>query len=148
MKIGIIYGTNRPNMATSKIVDWLKSALEQKGFNVEMGLNEEFVNFDCDVYIVGSSVYAFRVWKPFRQFIKENRSHLKGKPIAIFVVCGLEKLNKLYFRSIKKNLSLEPNTRASFKGYGDLDKKGDFELQQKTRVDEWVEILEKLFKEK
>lgn len=146
MKIGLIYGTNRPNMATTEIVGWLESSLKQKGFTVEVGLNEEFENFDCDAYIVGSPVYAFRVWKPFISYIKKNKKYLQEKPTAMFVVCGIGKLKGLYLRSIRKSMSLDPISKMAFKGYGDLQKKGDFDTLQKVRVDEWVEELENLFK--
>ena len=116
MKVGIIYNTNRKE-ATYQIVTWLKSALEQKGFDVVVGKMNDFQDFDCDAFIVGSAVYGFHVEKKFEKYLGDKTDYLRNKPLATFVVCGLTKLSKMYRRGIFENLPSKPISHIAFKGY-------------------------------
>lgn len=141
MKIGIIFSTERKK-ATVQVVDWLISALEQKGFNMEVGMSNEFQKFDCDGYIVGSAVYGFHVLEVLVNFLEENEEHFQGKPVATFVVCQLVKLSRLYKKEISKKLPVEPVSQAVFKGY--RERKGKFEKQE-SKAFEWVNEIDLKF---
>ena len=144
MKVGIIYNTNRKE-ATHKIVVWLKSALEQKNFEVVIGKMNSFQDFDCDAFIVGSAVYGFHVEKKFELFLGKKAEFLRNKPLATFLVCYFTKLSKMYRRGIFENLPSKPISHMAFKGYynpSDI-KKWDSD-GQKAKAIEWVHELERI----
>ncbi len=144
MKIGIIYNTNRKE-ATYQIVVWLESALEQKDFDVVVGEMNNFQEFNCDAFIIGSAVYGFHVEKKFENYLGDKTDYLRNKPIATFVVCGLTKLSKMYRRGIFESLPSKPISHIAFKGYyypSDI-KKWDSN-GQKSKATEWIDEFERI----
>ncbi len=144
MKVGIIYNTNRRE-ATYQIVVWLKSALEHKGFDVTVGKMNDFRDFDCDAFILGSAVYGFHVEKKFERFLGDKKHCLQNKPFATFVVCYFTKLSKMYRRGIFENLPSKPISHRAFKGYfnpSDIQKWDS--NGQKTKATEWVHEFERI----
>ncbi|MFW9993302.1 MAG: flavodoxin family protein [Candidatus Odinarchaeota archaeon] len=143
MIIGIIFSTER-NEATIRVVNWLKSALEQKGHDIKVGRPGNYQDFDCDGFIVGSAVYAFQVQKVLLEFLEEEQIHFQGKPLAIFIVCRFVWLAGRYKKSFLKTLPSKPITQAVFKGYRNGE--GNFE-SQKSRAIEWAREFEAKIKQ-
>jgi menaquinone-dependent protoporphyrinogen IX oxidase len=137
-RIGIIYDTDREE-ATIRVVDWMKETLGQKGLEVKSGKPGEFDNLDYDGFIIGSAIYGFAVrQKKLLRLLEENKEQLRGKSIAIFVVCGAPKLSWLYKRGITKRLPQQPVAQAAFKGYKDEKGREEFIMTQKPKVIEWA----------
>jgi len=149
MKIGIIFGSDREK-ATKEIVEWLQSRLEKNNFEVILAGPDDYDHFeckDCNAYIVGTAVYAFRPWGPFLAFLEQNQELFENiKRIATFVVCGLPALNRfLYMWRVKRRLPIKPISEEIFKGYG--DERGDFEKREKDHVLAWADTLAQEFSE-
>lgn len=160
MKVGIVYGTKRDEAAV-QIVDWMKAAIEEQGGTVVAAKPSEFGDFDCDGYIVGSSVYAFSAKRTgVASFIRAHRNELSQKPVSLFIICGSDPLpdrremtdkffikllkrtflnpNK-YLNSLSRPLRSAPHTQALFKGYQEeKDKIENGFLDQETEVRNWA----------
>jgi menaquinone-dependent protoporphyrinogen IX oxidase len=164
MKIGIIYATKRKE-ATVQIVKWIKVALEKSGHTAVAKKVEDFDDFDCDQYILGTAIYIFSVNRAgIINFLRKNKNNLKNKPCNFFIVCGANKLppqkdskDKPLIKFLKYTF-LDPDKymrglvaylpqgsiskTASFKGYQEESDKitEKFEAQE-VIVTKWAESL-------
>lgn len=160
MKVGIVYGTKRHEAAV-QIVDWMKAAIEDQGGTVVVAKPSDFGEFDCDGYILGSSVYAFSAKRTgLASFIRAHRVELSQKPVSLFIICGSDPLpdkhemtdnffikllkraflnpNK-YLNSLSRPLRSAPHTQAVFKGYQEAkDKIESGFLDQESDVRKWA----------
>ena len=147
MKIGIIYDTDRRE-ATIKVVDWIKTTLEQEGFEVKAGKPHEFSNFDYDGFIVGSAVYGFKVrQEKLLNFLRDNQDQFQDGFLGVFVVCRLTILSGRYLKGMIKKLPRNPITQIAFRGYFDPkpQDKQRFIEKEKPKAIEWAnEIVEML----
>ena len=92
MKIGIVYGTRRTG-ATKEIVSWMTSAFESAGHTVAAAGPDQFDQFDCHLYLLGTAVYAFSAGRAgIPRFIRKNSARISERPTAVFIVCGADPL--------------------------------------------------------
>ncbi|GEM_PF-6672486 len=161
MKIGIVYGTKR-NAATAEIVGWMSEYLRSLGHSVVCEKPADFDQLDCDLYILGTAVYAFSAKRTgIAAFLRKHAEQIGARPTGLFVVCGSDPLDaggadrglkaalkKLfldpdkYMASVARLLPTPPIGTTFFKGYqepGDREKI-DFESQKK-RAAEWCDSL-------
>lgn len=161
MKIGIVFGTNR-NAATAEIASWMSEHFTSLGHLVVSSKPGSFDDFDCDLYVLGTAVYAFSTKKAgMATFIRANRERIGERPVAVFIVCGSEPLetyrtdpplkrrlkavflntNK-YLASITTLLRTPPVATEVFKGYGEpADKvKIGFDSQREL-VGSWCDSI-------
>jgi len=140
-RVGIVYSSKR-RKATVQVVEWLKAAFESNGLEVEVGKPEEINTLNCDLLILGTSVYAGAVQEPILEFVDQNQDLLREKPVATFVVCKEVKTPECHMNLVIEKLPKEPITWTNFKGY--VMRKADFEKQQ-GKADNWVkEIIGRL----
>lgn len=163
MKIGIVYGTKR-QAATEEIVSWMTEHLSSLGHAVVHGKPGDFAPVDCDLYILGTAVYAFSAKRAgLHTFIRGHGAELGAKPVAVFIVCGADPLEShdadtegalkrglkrffldrdKYMASLTQLLPRAPVATEFFKGYqepGDREQI-DFE-SQKDRVAAWCDAV-------
>ena len=161
MKIGIVYGTRR-NAATAEIVSWMTERFDELGHTVTSAKPADFTEFDCDLYLLGTAVYAFSVKRTgLHAFIRTNRERIGAKPTAVFIVCGADPLEppstdgalkrglkklfldrEKYLASVTGALRTAPVSTEFFKGYQESEdrEKVDFE-SQRGRVTEWCDAV-------
>lgn len=161
MKIGIAYGTKRQG-ATEEIVGWMREYLQAEGHNVVAAKPAEFNELDCDLYLLGTAVYAFsakRVGLP--EFIRRHRRELQGATTGVFIVCGVREEEvspsdgvvkrllkrafldrRKYLASIVRLLPGPPLATVFFQGYQEPEDRAkiDFPAQQQ-RVISWCSSL-------
>ncbi|MDR2966533.1 MAG: flavodoxin domain-containing protein [Methanobacteriaceae archaeon] len=108
MKIAILYGTKYGT--TEKIAELISKLIiknhnkdDNGSIDVELiNLKEkDDVNLDCDILIIGSSVYMGRIRKEVKSFIKKYRNTLIEKRFALFIcganeVEGIKQINKVF----------------------------------------------------
>ena len=87
VKTIIIYSTKYGSVekAALKLKGHLKGDVEV----VNVKNNPSFI--DYDVVILGGSIYAGRIQKEMKKFLKENLSKLKEKKVGLFICAGTEK---------------------------------------------------------
>lgn len=161
MKIGVVYGTRR-NAATAEIAAWMTERFTQLGHSVACAKPEGFDDFDCDLYVLGTAVYAFSAKRTgLHTFIRNNHEKFSAKPIALFIVCGADPLESAstdnplkkglkklfldrekYLASVTRPLQSDPVSTEFFKGYQEAEdrEKVDFE-SQKIRVAGWCDSV-------
>jgi len=140
-RVGIVYSTKR-RKATVQVVEWLKASFESNGLEVEVGKPEEINTLNCDLFVLGTSVYAGEVQEPILEFVNQNQDLLREKPIATFIVCKEVKTPEGHMNLVIEKLPKKPMTWINFEGY--LMRKGGFEKQQ-SKADTWVkEIIGRL----
>lgn len=167
MKIGIVFGTRR-NAATMEIASWMSEHLKSRGHVIVSAKPEDFDQFDCDLYVLGTAVYAFSAKRAgIQAFIRKNIERISAKPIAVFIVCGADPLEptgatrtqssdnplkrglkKLfldrdkYMGSVTGLLRNTPVSTAFFKGYQEPEEKAKIDFEsQKQRVAEWCDSI-------
>ena len=136
-RVCIVYSTKRKK-ATVQVVEWLKVAFESNGLEVEVGKPEEINTQDCDLFVLGTSVYAGAVQEPILAFIDQNQDLLREKPVATFIVCKEVETPECHMNLVIEKLPKEPMTWINFEGY--LLRKGDFEKQQ-SKANTWVKDI-------
>ena len=161
MKIGVAYGTRR-NGATAEIAAWMTERFTQLGHSVTCAKPENFQDFDCDLFVLGTAVYAFSAKRTgLYTFIRRNNERISAKPIAVFIVCGADPLEaasadnplkkglkklfldrEKYLASVTTPLGRAPVSTEFFKGYQEPEdrEKVDFE-SQKERVSRWCDSV-------
>jgi menaquinone-dependent protoporphyrinogen IX oxidase len=161
MKIGVVYGTRR-NAATAEIAAWMTERFTQLGHSVTCAKPESFEDFECDLYVLGTAVYAFSAKRTgLHAFIRTNRERIGAKPVAVFIVCGADPLDEAtadnplkkglkklfldrekYLASVTAPLETAPVATEFFKGYQEPEdrEKLDFE-SQKERVVQWCDSV-------
>jgi len=161
VKIGIVFGTRRV-AATAEIADWMREYFSNLGHSVVCEKPAEFGIFDCDLYVVGTAVYAFSAKRAgISRFIRTNTGRLGATPTAVFIVCGADEppaqstdnvviqalkntfLNReKYLKSVTRLLPTLPVATAFFKGYQEPEDraKDNFESQRET-VTAWCDLL-------
>lgn len=161
MKVGIVFGTRR-TAATVEVVRWMKEHLQSRGHSVAWGKFGEFAEFDCDLYILGTAVYAFSARRTgVRSFLRSNAHVFRKRPTAVFLVCeadaqvvkpgdaGLKRILKKtfldrekYLTQVTRLLEHPPLATTFFKGYQepkDRDATG-FDGQE-GQVQEWCDTV-------
>ena len=140
-RVGIVYSTKR-SKATVQVVGWLKAAFESNGLDVEAGKPEDLNTLNCDLFVLGTSVYGGAVQEPILEFISQNQDLLTEKPVATFVVCKEVETPEGHMNLVIEKLPKEPMTWINFEGY--VFRRGDFE-KQRSKADTWVkEIISQL----
>jgi len=136
-RVGIVYSTKR-RKATVQVVEWLKAAFESNGLEVEVGKPEEIDMLNCDLFVLGTSVYAGQVQESILEFVSQNQDLLREKPVATFVVCKEVETPECHMNLVIEKLPKEPMTWINFEGY--LMRKGNFRKQQ-SKADTWVKEI-------
>ncbi len=136
-RVCIVYSTKRKK-ATVQVVEWLKAAFESNGLEAEVGKPEEINTQDCDLFVLGTSVYAGAVQEPILAFVNQNQDLLREKPVATFVVCKEVKTPECHMNLVVEKLPKEPMTWTNFEGY--VMRKGGFRKQQ-SKADIWVKEI-------
>ena len=136
-RVGIVYSTKR-RKATVQVVEWLKAAFESNGLEVEVGKPDEFNALDCDLFVLGTSVYAGEVQEAILEFVSQNQNLLREKPVATFVVCKEVETPECHMNLVIEKLPKEPITWINFEGY--VIRKGDFRDQQ-SKANTWVKDI-------
>ncbi len=80
---------------------------------------------DCDLFIIGSPIYYEKPMKTVLDFIETHRENLKGKPVAVFVICMAQlfgnptkrHIDKYYIAPLVDRLPEKPVDIAVFKGW-------------------------------
>ena len=140
-RVCIVYSTKRKK-ATVQVAEWLKAAFESNGLEVEVGKPEEVNTQDCDLFVLGTSVYAGAVQEQILEFVNQHQDLLREKPVATFVVCREVKTPESHMNLVIEKLPKEPMTWINFEGY--VMRKGNFRKQQ-SKADTWVkEIISRL----
>lgn len=161
MKIGIVYGTRR-NAATVEIVEWMTEHFTSLEYGVACAKPEDYNDFGCDLYVLGTAVYAFSAKRTgLNTFIRKHHDRIVEKPVAVFIVCGADPLDPVrevsplkrglktlflnrekYLASVTSLLVTPPVSTAFFKGYQepkDRDEVGF--VSQKQRVAQWCDSM-------
>jgi len=136
-RVGIVYSTKR-RKATVQVVEWIKAAFESNGLEVEVGKPEEIDTLNCDLFVLGTSVYAGQVQESILEFVSQNQDLLREKPVATFVVCKEVETPECHMNLVIEKLPKEPMTWINFEGY--LMRKGNFRKQQ-GKADTWVKDI-------
>jgi len=136
-RVGIVYSTKR-RKATVQVVEWLKAAFESNGLEVEVGKPEEIDTLNCDLFVLGTSVYAGQVQESILEFVSQNQDLLREKPVATFVVCKEVETPECHMNLVIEKLPKEPMTWINFEGY--VIRKGDFRDQQ-SKANTWVKDI-------
>ena len=161
MKIGIVYGTKR-QAATEEIVRWMNEHLQAQGHVVVSAKPAEFNESDCDLYLLGTAVYAFSAKRAgLPGFMRRYRPRLRGTPTAVFLVCGVGEEavsptdgwvkrtlkrafldRRKYLAGIVRLLPDPPVATVFFQGYQEPEDRAkiDFSAQQQ-RVFNWCSSL-------
>lgn len=161
MKIGIVFGTRRV-AATAEIADWMREHFASHGHSVVCEKPAEFGSFECDLYVLGTAVYAFSARRAgITRFIRTNTKRLGTTPTAVFIVCGADEelmrstdnavvralkntfLNReKYLKSVTRLLPTPPVATAIFRGYQEPEDRAkvSFESQRGT-VTAWCDSL-------
>lgn len=140
-RVGIVYSTKR-RKATVQVVEWLKAAFESNGLEVEVGKPEEIDTLNCELFVLGTSVYAGQVQESILEFVSQNQDLLREKHVATFVVCKEVETPECHMNLVIEKLPKEPITWINFEGY--VIRKGDFR-KQRSKADTWVkEIIDRL----
>ena len=97
MKIAILYGTKYGT--TEKVVESISKLIKNHNKDdngsidvklINLKENDD-VNLDCDVLIIGSSLYMGRIRKEVRNFLKKYKDILIEKHFALFI-CGVNEV--------------------------------------------------------
>ena len=140
-RVGFVYSTKR-RKATVQVVEWPKAAFESNGLEVEAGQPEEIDTLNCDLFVLGTSVYAGQVQESILKFVSQNQDLLREKPVVTFVVCKEVETPECHMNLVIEKLPIKPMTWINFEGY--MMRKGDFG-RQRSKADTWVtEIISRL----
>ena len=82
-RILLVYDTK--GGTTGEIIGWIQDGAKSQGADVDVKLASEVVTLDYDLIVVGTPIYNERPIKSVRDFLR--REDLKGRNVAIFVVC-------------------------------------------------------------
>ena len=107
MKIAILYGTKYGT--TEKVAESISKLIENHDKDYNESINVKIinlkeksdVNLDCDVLIIGSSVYMGKIRKEVDNFLKKYKNTLIEKRFALFVcgvniIEGIDQVNKVF----------------------------------------------------
>ncbi|MCL2687282.1 MAG: flavodoxin domain-containing protein [Methanobrevibacter sp.] len=111
MKIAILYGTKYGT--TEKVVESISKLIKNHNKDdngsidvklINLKENDD-VNLDCDVLIIGSSLYMGRIRKEVRNFLKKYKDILIEKHFALFIcgvneVEGIKQVNEVFPQEI------------------------------------------------
>jgi menaquinone-dependent protoporphyrinogen oxidase len=85
MKVCIVYDSRHGT--TEKVAKAVKEAIERYA-SVEVKRVSEVTTLEgCELVIVGTPIYYEKPLKSILEFLEKHSSELKGKKVAIFVVC-------------------------------------------------------------
>ena len=127
-KVALLYATRYG--ATKETAQWIAQGLERE---VDI-LNIEDISFDetakkYDLFIVGSGVWIDGVHKDMLKFLSTQKTELKGKIVASFILCGTtakdtegEERIETYFHKFHSSLDEKPPLSDYFGGRMIIDK--------------------------
>jgi menaquinone-dependent protoporphyrinogen oxidase len=135
MKVLIVYGT-RYGTAT-EIAEEIARVIESEGNQVELKDTRRLKDVDVspyDLVIVGSGIKMGKWTKGSLKFLKNNKSDLSQRKVALFVTCGAandektipEGQEKYLDKVAQKNLVNEPISMGLFGSVFDPDAKHGF----------------------
>jgi menaquinone-dependent protoporphyrinogen oxidase len=93
MKVCIVYDSRRGS--TEKVARAMERALRERGFEARAwsaGQNPDVD--DCDLVVIGAPIYYERPLPGIRRFIA-SKNGLKGKRVAVFILCIADRFGKL-----------------------------------------------------
>ncbi|MGZ7136492.1 MAG: flavodoxin domain-containing protein [Methanobacterium sp.] len=133
MKALVVYGT-RYGTATG-IAEEISGVLEDEGVEVDLKDARKLKDYDIspyDLVIVGSGIKIGKWTKGALKFLKDNKTTLKDKKVALFVTCGAandpetrdEGQKKYLDEVVEKYLMNKPVTTGLFGSVYDPDAKG------------------------
>jgi menaquinone-dependent protoporphyrinogen oxidase len=83
MHVLVAYGSKQGG--TKGLAEWLGSALEKRGFEVDVRPAREVGELsDYDAVVVGGALYAFMWHKDAKRFVRRHRQALKELPVWVF----------------------------------------------------------------
>ena len=82
-RILLVYDTK--GGTTGEIIGWIKDGAESQGASVDIRMAHTARSLEYDLIVVGTPIYNERPMKSVRDFLR--RDDLRGKRIALFVVC-------------------------------------------------------------
>lgn len=82
-RILLVYDTK--GGTTGEIIGWIKEGAESQGASVDIRMAHTARSLEYDLIVVGTPIYNERPMKSVRDFLR--RDDLRGKRIALFVVC-------------------------------------------------------------
>lgn len=85
MKVCIVYDSRHGT--TEKVARAIKEAIERYASVEAYKVHEITTLEDCELVIVGAPIYYERPLRSVLEFLEEHSDELKGKKVAIFVVC-------------------------------------------------------------
>ncbi len=127
-KIALIYATRYG--ATKDTAQWIKKGMSR---DIDL-LNIEEISFEetakkYDLFIIGSGVWIDGVHKDILRFLETQKSELKDKVIASFILCGTtgkdvdgDKRIEKYFTKFHASLDTKPLLNEKFGGRMTIDK--------------------------
>jgi menaquinone-dependent protoporphyrinogen oxidase len=89
MKVLIVYGTRYGSAA--EIAAEIRRVIKNKGIEVDMLDSSKLNDYDVSTYdlvVVGSGIKMGKWTKNSLKFLKDNKSSLANKKVALFVTCG------------------------------------------------------------
>jgi len=93
MKTLVVYGTRYGTAA--EIAEEVGKVIENEGLDVDLVDSRGLKNFDVSLYdlvVVGSGIKIGKWTKGSLKLLKDNKSALKNKKVALFVTCGAANL--------------------------------------------------------
>ncbi len=105
MKALVVYGTRYGT--ASEIAEEISQILENDGVEVDLKDARKLKNYDIspyDLVIIGSGIKMGKWTKGSINFLKDNKSNLKDKKVALFVTCGAANLPESKDEGQKKYL--------------------------------------------
>ncbi|MBO8174304.1 MAG: flavodoxin domain-containing protein [Thermococcus sp.] len=142
MKVCVIYDTKKGS--TEMIANWMRESIERKAEVRMMHVTKVDSLKDCDLVVIGSPIYYERPLKSVLKFLEQRQNELKGKKVAVFVVCmagifghaGKTYAEKRYVGALIKRVPGKIIGTAIIRGW---IRKPDF--SQKVVVQKWIKEL-------
>ncbi len=149
MKICIIYDTKRGS--TSHIANWIKEGLSgEDEYLIDVKLVKDVTSLNYDLFIIGTPIYWEKPLKGVIDFLTENKEELKGKKVAIFIVCMANLFGHFtekyiqthYLAPLKREIEGDIIAEGVFKGW--LKK---INYNEKENIIRWAKELAKKIRE-